>query len=106
MVKRTSPQAKTDDLAFPIRVKILVPELGFGRKMDDIVEWLRNNLAATDYAWHGAQSYAHWHTTAFYFRSITVAARFLEEHPWLEVADETVMPTYTSPAKAAAVGRK
>lgn len=40
MTRRSTLQAKIDDSAFPVRVLICVPEMGFGRRSDALHEWL------------------------------------------------------------------
>jgi len=35
LTRRSTPQKRIDDDAFPVRVKVLVPECGFDRRMPD-----------------------------------------------------------------------
>jgi hypothetical protein len=44
MVSHSIRQAKRDDLAFPVRVKVCVPDRGLGKTLDRMVVWLRENL--------------------------------------------------------------
>ena len=40
MDRRSPPQKRTDDHAFPVRVRILVPERGFENLLLDMHRWL------------------------------------------------------------------
>ena len=44
MVKRIRAQAITDDLAFPVRVKLAVPPYGLGAASQRIDAWLKSEL--------------------------------------------------------------
>lgn len=88
MPRRTAPQSKTDDLAFPVRVKIAVPPLGLGRMLDHVFAWLKAELGAREYACH-SQPGIGCDTMAVYFRSAEAAQRFVEAFPDLELADGT-----------------
>jgi hypothetical protein len=99
-MSRSTPQAKTDDLAFPIRVKFAVPGSGI-RAISDTLgermrEWLQRELAPGHYAWHAAVSLGT-HATALYFRSIADAHRFVDALPEFKLADRTVIAGYTRP---------
>ena len=48
MVRRSVPAKAIDDIAFPIRVKVKVPERGFGARIDLYHAWLQSNLSAGD----------------------------------------------------------
>lgn len=96
MTRRSTPQKKIDDLAFPIRVKIVVPGSGFGIRLIDAHAWLRDNLPKLGFAQHAATGF-HPHATAFYFRRIEDATRFLEAFPDFDLADTVAGATYTAP---------
>ena len=96
MVRRTPPQAKTDDWAFPVRVKVIVPAGGLGIELFRAHDWLRKEIGRGNYACHSAG-----HAAAFYFRSTEAARRFLAEFSIFELADGTRSPGYTSPALTA-----
>ncbi|MEO0636022.1 MAG: hypothetical protein AAFY73_05185 [Pseudomonadota bacterium] len=51
-------------------------------------DWLRRELEPGDYANHGA-GYRQFHETAYYFRDIEIAQRFVARFPELELADRT-----------------
>lgn len=104
MSRRSTPQREIDERAFPVRLRILVPEMGFGRLYgdhpDSIHAWLDREVGRADYAQHsgGRSGDRNRDQTAFYFRHPLAAARFLEAFPMLEIADGTASPSYTSPA--------
>jgi hypothetical protein len=78
MTRRSTPRSKVDDWAFPIRLRVVVPELGFGQRIDVYLAWLRA-LGADQYAW--------WAGGTLYFRSLQTAERFLKAFPELVLAD-------------------
>ena len=78
MVKRTHAQAITDDLAFPVRVKLAVPPHGLGTASQRIDTWLKSELSPGRYAWHAAQSIGT-AATAIYFRTADDAPRFVAQ---------------------------
>ena len=104
MPRRTPPQAKADDLAFPVRVKIVVPERCLGKTGDAMDEWLKRELLPGNYACHSAGIVAGQQATAVYFRSAADAEGFVATFPELELADGTASPGYRSPA--APIGRR
>jgi hypothetical protein len=102
MARRSAPQSKTDDLAFPVRVKFAVPGCGIASIHDTLGErmreWLRRELPAGDHAWHGAVSRGT-NACAIYFRRVQDAQRFVEAFPEFELADATRMAGYTRPGR-------
>lgn len=54
--RRTTPSAKRDDDAFPIRIKFAVPHKGLGNRLDEMNAWLRGNLPRRAYAIHSART--------------------------------------------------
>lgn len=101
MVRRSTSQFKIDELAYPIRVKFCVPErgmsaLGMGNPTH---EWLSANLAPYAWAWGPAHSIGCRQATAYYFRSIDDAQRFVAAFPQLDLADGVDSPVYTAPGK-------
>lgn len=100
MVRRSTPQHKIDDAAFPIRVKVYAPDRGyggFGNLLNDMVFWLQDNLPKGDFAQYHGRSRGVRESTGFYFRTLEDARRFLDAFPALELADDTTSPSYTSP---------
>ena len=89
MVRRSTPRSKTDDRAFPVRVKVRNPVSGPGwLPMTQAEVWLREQLGAGEYAHHGQPGFD-CHTMAFYFRSVEAAQRFLDAFPVFRLADGT-----------------
>jgi hypothetical protein len=91
MVSHGIRQAKRDELAFPVRLKIKVPAHGLGRLLDRMVEWLRGNIAAGDYASHSAPCVGG-SAAAFYFRDVEAALAFVRAFPEAELANDLLMP--------------
>ena len=54
MDRRSPPQKRTDDHAFPVRVKVLVPERGFENLLLDMHRWLDAAVGRGSFAVHGA----------------------------------------------------
>ena len=86
MVAHSIRQAKRDDLAFAVRVKIYVPDNGLGKALDAMIDWLRGNIPAGDYACHSAPGLG-CSTAAFYFRNVLTAHAFVSAFPAAELAD-------------------
>lgn len=80
MNRRSTPPAKRDDDAFPIRVKLAVPPEGLGKRLDEMNAWLRANLAAGSFAVHSARTIGG-SAMAVYFIAIEDAVRFLDAFP-------------------------
>jgi hypothetical protein len=56
MDRRSPPQKRIDDHAFPVRVKVLVPERGFENLLLDMHRWLDAEVGGGNYAVHGART--------------------------------------------------
>jgi hypothetical protein len=97
MTRRTKSSFKAHDDAFPVRIKVVVPETGFGVGTDAHDAWLRENLTARDWATGPARA-AGRHCAAFYFRRIGHAQAFMAAFPLLQLADGTALPDGLSPA--------
>jgi hypothetical protein len=93
MAQHSIRQAKRDDLTFPVRVKIRVPADGLGKALDAMIDWLRRNVPAADYACHSAPGLA-CSTAAFYFRNVDTAHAFVSAFPAAELADGLASPAY------------
>lgn len=93
MVSHSIRQAKRDELAFPVRVKIRVPGDGLGEALDVMIAWLRGNVPASNYACHSAPGLA-CSTAAFYFRNVETAHAFVSAFPAVELADGIASPAY------------
>lgn len=78
MVHRSAPQQTLADRYFPVRVRIAVPPLGFGPRLDRMYAWLDEH-AGPDAYFVGAQTRVGMADAAvFYFTGATVAAAFVE----------------------------
>jgi hypothetical protein len=99
MARRSTPQSKTDDLAFPVRVKIAIPPLGLGRMTNLADEWLKTELGPRRWALHSQQGLGGT-TAAYYFRTAEDAQRFVEAFPDLELADGVRSTWYRAPGPA------
>lgn len=98
MARRTTPQSKTDDLAFPVRIKLAVPtQTGLGRDLDRIYDWLAEEVGAGNYACHAAPGIG-CETMAIYFRCTESAAQFTSAFADLPLADGARSAAYASPA--------
>ena len=53
MSRRTTPRKIHDEKRFPIRVRVRVPEGGFGIDSIRIREWLADHVGAENFAVHG-----------------------------------------------------
>ncbi|GGB87922.1 hypothetical protein GCM10011494_02830 [Novosphingobium endophyticum] len=96
MVRRSTPQKKIDDRAFPVRILVRVPRFGFGQQYDEIHAWLKNEIGRGEYADHSFRTPPR-DAVGFYFRRIEDAQRFVAAFPSLELSDETAGAGYTSP---------
>ena len=99
------PQAKTDDQAFPVRVRIVIPDYGLGRALDKMYRWLTERVGREGYAVHGGSRGPSGDRIAIYFRHPAPALAFVAAFPMLQIADGTVLPGYTTPNRAPIVGR-
>lgn len=86
MNRRSTPPAKRDDDAFPIRIKLAVPPEGLGKRLDEMNAWLRANLAAGSFAVHSARTIGG-SAMAVYFTDLDDARRFLEAFPDCPLAE-------------------
>ena len=56
MARRSTSQKKIDDAAFPVRVRIVVPEYGFGPDLIAMRRWLSTEIGDADHAAHSDAS--------------------------------------------------
>ena len=98
MSRRSTPQWKRDKTAWPVTLRVLLPEegyLAFGAGIDPR-EWLRLTLGLTEFATTPHRSIMG-EGVEFHFRCLDDAAAFREQFPQLVLADCTMSPTYYSP---------
>ncbi len=100
MVRRYTPIAKTNDAAFPVRVKLRIPQCGLGVRLDDAHRWLSCEVGTGNYAVHPAPSVGG-NAMAVRFLNLEGARHFLAGFPDLKLADGTLSPAYSSPAQEA-----
>lgn len=106
MARRSTPQSKTDDVAYPVRVKFSVPARGmsWSSTYDGMREWLQRELGSYRYAWHSTQSLACGDAFAIYFRTPADAQRFVEAFPDAKLADGVSSAAYTLHGRPAPPG--
>jgi putative SOS response-associated peptidase YedK len=99
MTRRSTPQWKIDKEAFPITIRLLIPENGFsqwgiGNQPDD---WLIAVVGPGQYATTPHNSLLG-DGVEFHFRSLDDGSRFLDRFPQIVLADATMSVSYRSPA--------
>lgn len=90
MTRRNPPRFKADDLAYPIRVKFIVPQGGLQGVWGRMDAWLRAELDCDAWSWGPAHSTGCKQATAYYFRALADAQRFVSAFPELQLADGVV----------------
>lgn len=98
MVRRSTAQAKIDEGAFPIRLRVAIGAQGLGSTSIEAHAWLDRSVGPSNYAWHGGGSVAGVDCAALYFRTLDDAEAFMAAFPGLQLADGTAAPGYNSPA--------
>ena len=98
MTRRTRAQHLTDDVAFPIRVKFMVPWDGLGHLSVDMRVWLKDNVGAGRFAVHSASAISG-PAIGVYFVTLADAQGFVTAFPSMEIADGTASTSYYSPGK-------
>ena len=82
MGRRSTPARITDDRFFPVRVRIAVPEDGFGAQLNVMYGWLNMHAGRGNFAIHSAPNDLNAITgvdaALFYFMDVTVAKAFVE----------------------------
>lgn len=86
MSRHTSPNNRRIDDAYPIRVKIRVPPGGLGNLLSEIHIWIRDNMEP-DRCKNLPVRAIFQQATAYHFRTLDDAQRFLAAFPMLELAD-------------------
>jgi hypothetical protein len=78
VVRRSTPARITDDRFFPVRVRIGVPEGGFGEQLNVMHGWLNLHAGRGNFAIHSAPNDLGIDAALFYFMDVTVARAFVE----------------------------
>ncbi len=84
--RRSPPRSYRDEAAFPIQVRTMVPETGYGTRIDDFHAWLAARFDAGSYAIFPATR-AIGQAVAWGFRDLGDAHAFLAAFPDLVLAD-------------------
>jgi len=97
--RRNPPWYKEADRDYPIRVKFVVPPGGLRTIEQKITldQWLAAELGPQMWNWGPAGSVAHNQATAYYFRRLEDAQRFVAAFPGLELADGVTAAIDTVP---------
>lgn len=96
MARRSTAQKTIDERAFPVRIKIAVPQGGLGNRSDDLTQWLNHHVGRGQYATHGASERGI-DAIGIYLRDIERAHALVKAFPDLALADGTTSVTYSSP---------
>ena len=107
MTRRTRSQAKTDDLYFPIRVKLAIPHADRNRwwgLQDRLHAWLKA-LGPHRHAVHSGGWSVKGQAMALYFRTLEDAQACIDAFPEFELADGVGSVTYYSPGAGPGSGK-
>lgn len=76
-----SPKKAADEKYFPIRVRVRVPEEGFGHRLYDIHNWLNAHAGLGCWGWNADNvlSRGSRDATSFYFQDEQLIAPFIEK---------------------------
>lgn len=98
MNRRSTPQWKIDKHAWPVTLRVLVPDNGYSSLgvQNDPREWLRKNIGLTECATTPHRS-GIGDGTEYHFRCLDDALAFRARFPQLVMADGTMSATYSSP---------
>ncbi len=99
MSRRTTPQKKTDERAFPVRVRFEVPGNGLGLRLGDLHRWLNREIGAGFFAVHSSPGLGT-DALAVYLCDAEGARELVTAFPDFQLADGTQSPSYYSPAHA------
>ncbi len=97
MSRRTAPQKKTDERAFPVRVRFEVPGNGLGLRLGDLHRWLNREIGAGFFAVHSSHGLG-MQAVSIYLCDTECARDLVAAFPDLKLADGTKCHTYYSPA--------
>lgn len=94
MTRRSTPQYRIDEQAFPVRIRLLwTPKVG-----RDLHSWLTAEVGLGEYAIRGSlPQQLQQQVVAVHLRSLEEAQRMLDAFPDQSLADGTEAVTYTSP---------
>jgi hypothetical protein len=82
MVRRATPARIADDRCFPVRVRIAVPQGGFGEQLNVMHGWLNMHAGRGNFAIHSApndlRAALGVDSALLYFMDLSVARAFVE----------------------------
>jgi hypothetical protein len=82
VVRRSTPARITDDRFFPVRVRIAVPQGGFGDQLNVMYGWLNLHAGRGNFAIYSANNTLNAvlgsDAALFYFMDVSVARAFVE----------------------------
>ena len=105
MGRHATSRLKALDAAFPVRLKIRIPNGGLGRAYVGMFEWLDREVGRDRYADTGAPSLGG-EVMALHFVTTEEATAFLIAHPDLVLADErSRLSLYDRPTTEPSVDR-
>ncbi|MET3601163.1 hypothetical protein [Martelella mangrovi] len=81
-----SNRKRNAERKFPVSVRILVPEGGYGRKTTEMHLWLKERYGLEGFAWTSDSIPGIRDASRFFFPNIAGAAAFMERFPDLEYA--------------------
>lgn len=102
MVRRSTPQKKLDEAAFPVRVRFAVPDRGFGLRLDDLMRWLNAEIGPGHFALHSSPARA-MDAIGVYLRSADCAQAVVGAFPDFVLADGVDSVSYSSPVQDSAL---
>jgi hypothetical protein len=71
-----SPRKKRDEIEFPIRIRLVVPEEGLGKRLDQMHQWLAQSIGQGDYGVNADSVPGTADALSIYLRSSESAERF------------------------------
>jgi hypothetical protein len=92
MPHRSIARSGPKSARFPVQLNLLVPELGFGMALLEMLRWLRDEVGENNFARRDASTFDR-EILAIHLRRPEVAAAFLAAFPKLELANGT--PSWT-----------
>lgn len=72
-----SPLKRNAERKFPIRIRVKVPETGFGPKLADMHRWLNEECGSDGYVWASDSQPGH-DATAIFLTDTETASRLVE----------------------------
>jgi hypothetical protein len=88
MSRRSQSRFKIDDKAYPVRVKVIVPDGGMQLISGRVSAWLTAELDKLAWSWGPAPATGCGQVTAYHFRRLEDAQRFTTAFPELVLADD------------------